>query len=408
VAAFQKAFTLELAVSVLFFAAIVVVLPIYALAYSHASLIVPGIVLAASVPLSAFETPAWIPYRELNFVRQRVLTSINPLVAFAVTITLGAAGAGYWCLVIGAVAGSFAGGLVATATCPYPIRLRLDRDTFREYMTFSLPLLGFGVSNLIAVQGTLLVANRSVGLAGIGTIGLAGVIAGFADRVDGIVSQTIYPVVTRVADRVEVLHEAFVKSNRLTLMWSVPFGVGLALFAGDLVTHVLGEKWRSAEDVLIGVGLLVALGQVAFNWTIFMRAVNDTRPIFLASLLGVLSFAVVMIPALLTLGVNGYIVGLGAGIVLQLVARGYFLRRIFPGFGIMRHLVRAIVPSVPAAAVVLAVRAVAPAERTLSWAIGELALYVVATIGFTLLFERRLVIELLGYLRSRSRSPAVE
>ena len=264
------------------------------------------------------------------------------------------------------------------------------------------------MSNLIAVQGTLLVANRSVGLAGIGTIGLAGLIAGFADRVDGIVSQTIYPVVCRVADRVEVLHEAFVKSNRVTLMWSVPFGVGLALFAGDLVTYVLGEKWRTAEDVLIGVGLFVALGQVAFNWTIFMRAVNDTRPIFFASLLGVASFGAVMVPALLTLDLDGYIVGLAAGVVLQLVARGYFLRRIFPGFGVIRHLVRAIAPSVPAAALILALRAVVPGERSLTLALAELALYAIATIGFTFLFERRLVRELLGYLSRRGAVPAVE
>jgi O-antigen/teichoic acid export membrane protein len=407
-AAFQKAFTLELAVSLLFFLLIVVVLPIYALAYSHASLIVPGIVLALSVPLSAFETPAWIPYRELNFVRQRVLTSINPLTAFVVTVTLGALGAGYWCLVIGAVAGAFAGGLVASLTCPYPLRLRFDRGTLRDYASFSWPLVGFGMSNLIAVQGTLLVANRSVGLAGIGVIGLAGSIAGFADRVDTIVSQTIYPVVCRVADRVEVLHEAFVKSNRVTLMWSVPFGVGLALFAGDLVTYVLGEKWRAAENVLIGVGLIVALGQVAYNWTIFMRAVNDTRPIFLASLLGVVSFAAVMVPALLTLDLDGYIIGLGAGVALQLVARGYFLRRLFPGFGVLRHLLRAIAPSLPAAALVLAVRAAVPGERSLAVALAELALYAIATVAFTYLFERRLVLELLGYLRRRRAPAAVE
>lgn len=403
--AFQKAFTLELAVSVLFFMLIVVVMPLYALAYGQPTLIVPGIVLAASVPISAFETPAWIPYKELNFVRQRVLTAVNPLSAFVVTVLLGALGAGYWCLVIGALVGSIAGGLVATITCPYPIRLRLDRDTLKEYASFSWPLVGFGMSNLLAVQGTLLVANRTVGLAGIGVIGLAGSIASFADRVDSIVSQTIYPVVCRVADRVDVLHEAFVKSNRVTLMWSVPFGTGLALFSGDLVTFVLGEKWRAAEGLLIGVGLIVALGQVAYNWTIFMRAVNDTKPIFLASLGGVLTFAAVMVPALLTLDLDGYIVGLGAGVALQLVLRGYFLRRIFPGFAVMRQLVRAIAPSVPAAALILLVRTVLPGDRPLGRALAEVAVYALATVVLTYLFERKLVLELIGYLRRSEQRP---
>ena len=32
------------------------------------------------------------------------------------------------------------------------------------------------------------------------------------------------------------------KSNRLAMMWGIPFGVGLALFAADLVHHVIGRE----------------------------------------------------------------------------------------------------------------------------------------------------------------------
>ena len=60
---------MELAVSALFFVLIVVAIPLYALAYGHAEIIVPGIMLAASVPITAFETPIWIRYRRLEFVR---------------------------------------------------------------------------------------------------------------------------------------------------------------------------------------------------------------------------------------------------------------------------------------------------------------------------------------------------
>ena len=290
----------------------------------------------------------------------------------------------------------------ATLTSPYPLRLRFDRGTLREYASFSWPLLGFGMSNLLAVQGTLLVANRSVGLAGIGAIGLAGTIAAFADRVDRIVSQTIYPAICRVADRVELLHEAFVKSNRITLMWSVPFGVGLALFAEDLVTFVLGEEWRVAEGLLAAIGLIVALGQVAYNWTIFMRARDDTRPIFLASLLSLATFAVVTVPAILTLGIAGYPVGLAVGTVIQLIARGYFLRRIFPGFAVMRHLVRAIAPSIPPAALILLVRQIESGDRSLAMVFVELGIYAFATVAFTAVLERKLLRETLGYLRGAS------
>ncbi len=275
--AFQKAFTLELIISVLFFAFVVIAIPLYAMAYGHREIIVPAILLALVVPFSAFETPIWIPYRRLDYMRQRTLLSVDPLVAFAVTVVLGFAGTGYWCLVIGSIAGAVAGGIVATVTSPYPIRLRFTRDALREYASFSWPLMGLGVSNLLIIQGTLLVANRTVGLAGIGAIGLAGTIATFADRVDGIVSSALYPAVCRVADRAQLLHEAFVKSNRIVLMWAIPFGVGLSLFAGDLVNFVLGEKWEPAKNLLVGLGLIAGFSQIAFNWAIFMRAVNDNE-----------------------------------------------------------------------------------------------------------------------------------
>src|SRR3954454_24921646 len=84
--AFQKAFTLELLVSLGFFAILVVALPIYGAAYGHPEIIVPGIVLALSVPISAFESPLWVPYRRMQFVRQRSLSAIDPVSAFVLTV----------------------------------------------------------------------------------------------------------------------------------------------------------------------------------------------------------------------------------------------------------------------------------------------------------------------------------
>src|SRR5262249_38480590 len=134
--AFQRAFTLELMASLAFFVVFVALIPLYGLAYGHSEIVLPGILLATVVPLTALQTPIWIPYRNLAFVRQRTLLSIDPLIAFAVTVLLGALGFGYWCLVIGSLAGVLAGGVAAVISCPYPIRLRFARETLREYVSF--------------------------------------------------------------------------------------------------------------------------------------------------------------------------------------------------------------------------------------------------------------------------------
>ena len=98
------------------------------------------------------------------------------------------------------------------------------------------------------VQTAVIVGNFTVGLAGVGALGLAASFSMFVDRVDQVIRMTIYPAVCAVKEQTEVLFETFVKSNRLALMWGMPFGVGLALFGPDLVEFVLGSQWeREAE-----------------------------------------------------------------------------------------------------------------------------------------------------------------
>jgi O-antigen/teichoic acid export membrane protein len=400
-AEFQIAFTLELLASLAFFAFVCIALPLYGLGYDRTEIIAPGIVLALTIPIQAFQAPVWILYRRMDFVRQRSISAADPVVATAVIFALAVAGLGYWALVIGSIAGAAAGAVAALATSPYRLRYRYSAAKVREYASFSWPLVGFGMSNLLVVQGTLLAGNRVVGLAGLGAVGLASGIAAFADRVDNIISQTLYPAVCRVADQREKLFEAFVKSNRLSLIWGMPFGVALALFAGDLVRFVLGDRWRPAIGLIAAYGMIAAVRQVGWNWSLFFRAVNDTRPLFVGSLINLAGFLVLCLPLIIWLGLPGFPIGFGAMTVISVAARGYYLARLFHGFKMVRHLIRAVTPSIPAAGVVLLTRLI-PGDRPAARAVAELALYCVATVGFTLLFERRLLREMWSYLRQQS------
>ena len=117
----------------------------------------------------------------MEFVKQRTLQAIDPVVGFVVMVGLAVAGSGYWALVIGA---SPARGRrrSCVAKSPYPIRLRYDRGTLREYSTFSWPLfLGQGARFLI-IQVYLLTGTRVLGLAGVGYVTLASQISGYTQQ----------------------------------------------------------------------------------------------------------------------------------------------------------------------------------------------------------------------------------
>lgn len=405
--AFQRAFTVELYSSLGLFALVAAVLPLWALAYGHGEIVPAGLAMALTFPLAALQAPTWIPYRRLQYRRQRALLSVAALVGFVVTVAAAIAGAGYWCFVAGALAGNIIGGAVCVATSPYPLRLRFDRAVAREYASFSWPLAASGLSSLVLVQGSLLIVHATAGLAGIGAIGLVFGIVSFAERVDTVVGQTLYPAICAVVGRVDLTREIFLKSNRVALLWAIPFSVGLALFAGDLITFFLGEKWRAAETLLVVISLSVGLGQVAFNWMMFFRAANQTRPIFVVMLTRMAVFLVVLAIACSALGLEGYGIASASVALLQVVMRSVYMRRLVGHFGALTHALRSIAVAVPAAAAVLLVRVAETGPRTLGWALVELTMYAAITAGTVLVLERRLIEEIVGYLRRGTRSRTV-
>jgi O-antigen/teichoic acid export membrane protein len=396
---FQRMMTLELGLGFVAMALGAVAIPVVALAYGTNEILAPGFLMLLELPALALQAPVYLFYRRMDFVRQRRLQAVDPLVGFAVTIALAIAGAGYWSLVAGALAGGWAGAIVTLRACPYPLRWRFEREALARYTRFTGPLLVGGVAAIVVTQAILLSAQRSIGLAAVGAITLAGMITGLARRADDIVTNTLYPAIVAAIDRKDLLVESFVKSNRLVVMWAVPFGVGLSLFASDLVRFGLGSRWEHAIVLLELSGVAVALHQVGFNWDAFYRAAGRTGPIGWASVYGLVVALALPVPLLLAYGLTGLGWGLLGTELLLLAQRSVMLRRFFGDFRMTPHLVRSLLPTVPAVAVVLVPRALGLHEGNLAGALGAMAVYAVVTIAFTWLTERDLLREVIGHLR---------
>lgn len=401
--AFQLAFTLEAIFTGFFMVVLTAAVPVIALVYGERELLVPGLLMVLALPAYVLQSPQWIFYRRMEFARQRALQAVDPVIGFALTVGLCAAGAGYWGLLAGALAGSWGAALVSVWACPYRLRFRLDRAVVREYVGFSWPVLVAGGSGIVIAQGTVLAGEAKLGLAGAGAITLASSITQYADRVDQIVTQTLYPAIAAVKERTEVLFESFVKSNRLALMWGAPFGIALALFSSDLVSYAIGERWRPAVGLLQAFGVIAAVNHIGFNWSAFYRARGDTRPMATVAVLTTIVFCAVTLPLLLSDGLDGLALGMAIMVAASLAGRAYYLQRLFPGFHPLRHALRALAPTVPATAIVLALRALDWAHESEASTIAELALFVVVCAAATVMFERPLLREVAGYLRSRPR-----
>jgi PST family polysaccharide transporter len=398
-AAFQRAWTLETLLAGLSVVALAIAAPLLVLLYDNDDLLVPALSLTLLMPASVLQVPLWVFYRRMEFLKQRTLQAIEPIVTFVVSVALAAAGAGYWALFGGVIAGAYASGIAAYVASPYRFKWRYDGRTLRSYWAFSWPLMLATGSGVVIGFTSLFAAEAALGLAGAGAITLAANITAFTDRVDQIVTGTLYPAIASVRERMDLLHESFVKSNRLALIWAVPFGLGLSLFGADLVHFVLGEKWVSMIILLQVYGAVAALHHVGFNWSAYFRARDDTRPMAIATGAAALVFLAVAVPLLFVSGLEGYAIGVAAQSLVHVGIRAYFLKRLFEGFGVLRHAARAFVPTLPAAAAILAFRALSEGERTGGLAAAELAAYLVLVAAATWWLERGLLREAAGYAR---------
>jgi peptidoglycan biosynthesis protein MviN/MurJ (putative lipid II flippase) len=150
-------------------------------------------------------------------------------------------------------------------------------------------------------------------------------------------------------------------------------------------------------------GVVAAASQIGFNWDDYFFARSDTVPVAVVNVAAAVTTLGIGIPLMFAHGLTGLAIGIAAGTTVDLALRAWYLSRLFEGFALVRHALRAILPTVPAVAVVLAVRALESGPRTLAMALGELALYIVVTLVATWMFEGRLIREAAAYLVSRSR-----
>jgi O-antigen/teichoic acid export membrane protein len=394
---FRRAFTLELGISVVFAVVLAALAPLIALAYGERRVL--GLVLALSLlPVAmALLAPLWIFFRRMDFARQRSLQAIQPVVAFAVTVPLAATGSGVWSLVIGTLAGYVAAVAAALAVSPYRPALRFDRDAARRYGRFSGWIVASAVAALVIAQGQVIAFEADGGLAAAGFITLAVTLTRYADRADQIVTATVYPAICELGDRAAALHELFVKTNRATLLYVLPFCAAVALFSPDLVAFVLGSRWEPAVVLLQGLAGAAALQQLGYNWFAFYRARGQTRPQAVETLCGAGAFLVLAVPGLVLLGAKGFVAGRIVAVAVALGVRWTYVRRLLPGVGVGALVAPALVPVAAAAAAVLAVRGVLwGGHRSAAQALAEAAVFLAVFLAGALRRERALISELRG------------
>lgn len=391
----RTAYTLELGINAVLTVAIVVAAPLMALAYDDVEMLWLILVTALSAPAVVLQAGMWPLIKDMRFGELRLLQTIEPLLGTAITVALAIAGAGAWSLVVGAVIGAWATGLLALRVCPFPLRRVRDTSRLRSRLRVSLPVAAATASAAAVVLASIVVAELVLGRAAVGAIALASTIALAAQRLDSAIGDAVLPAISIKRETTALLGEAFGKANRMSLLWAGPIGALCAMFPETLVHTVLGDKWEPMIPVLRWFGVAVVLGHVGINLWQFLLVRGESRAILVLAATNVVAFCTVTVPLMVVDGVEGYGQGLAGAALLTLLVRGVLARRLFPEWSLVRHTSRALAPTLIAVAVTFAALAAGAPDGV---GIAVLATMVVVAVAT---FERRLAHEAYRYLRGR-------
>lgn len=395
--AFQEALTLEMAVNLILSVLICGLGPVLALTFDEPRLIPLSFALAAVPPAMGLQASLWVFYRRMDFLRQRLLQSVDPIVGFGVAVVLAVAGFGVWSIVLGIVAGVWSTALSAVLACPYKLRPRWSSQTARAYASFSWPLLVAAAAPLVIAPSTAFVGFQAVGMAGVGAITLATSLVQYTNRADQIITGTIYPAICAIQDRPARLVEIYEKTNRIVLIWALPVGAFLLLFGPELVPSLLGERWEGSVTLVQAFGIMAAINQISYNWTAFYRARSETRPMAVYSGVGVVAHLAIVLPALAIWGLDGLAASIVATTVITMTVRLRYAGRLFPEVGLPRIAGRGIAIAAVAAIAALGVGAVGVEPLA-----ARIGVFCVALAAVAWVLEGALLRELAGYLRSRA------
>jgi O-antigen/teichoic acid export membrane protein len=314
--------------------------------------------------------------REIDFKSLTHLNVVSSLLSSIVTITAAFWLRNVWALVIGQLAAVSISTALSYYFVPGRMRLAFDWPVAHELMTYGKFITGSSIFMFIAAELDSLVLGKLVSLEVLGLYALAYSIANLATaNLSKIVSTIMMPAYSKLQSDLGAVRNAYLRSLNLVMLVVLPISVGMMLVAEPLILNVYGEQWTPAArglQILAVFGLVRSLA--SFTGYLF-EGIGAPQVAFQIGFVRLLSVALLVVPLVLWLGLEGAALTATAGVIIQWLAGLYFLGKrlalTFPA--IWTALSRPLWTSLVMASAVLAIRRLIDLESLVGLALVVLA-----------------------------------
>jgi O-antigen/teichoic acid export membrane protein len=232
--------------------------------------------------------------RELDFAKDFRFSLYTKLATFFPTLALALWLRNYWALVMGHVVGTLVSVLISYRFHAYRPRFSLAR--VRQFLTFSVAIIGANVAKFLKAKVDVLVIGGSTSTALMGTYNVASELATMATREVVMPAwRGLFPSFATIRHDRERFLSAYGHLLSTIAILCLPLGLGLWVVAEDCVAVVLGSQWTAAVTPLKWLAIcstILAMMEVLSNNILFVSGHENRATLFMWAHLSVLVPAV--------------------------------------------------------------------------------------------------------------------
>ena len=329
-AAYDSAFTLNLIRAVVTAAAIAVSAPWVAKFFSEPRLAAVVWALALATALDGLSNIGVVDFRrDFAFHKELQLLLLPRIASIAAAIAVAAIWHSHWALVVGIL--SFRVLKVAAGYAMHPFRPRLGLSAWRALVGYSTWTWAISMAMLLRDRIDGFATGRILGSGFVGIYAIGAEIAALptTELVEPL-NRAAFSGFSQARRDGTPVGPTYLRVVGTAALLTIPAGIGIALVAGPLVAAAFGERWLAAVPVvrILGcAGVVAVFGNIAM---VLLGTHGALRPIFQATVLGLLGRFGLLLALLPRFGLTGGAAALAIAMVAeQVLLTGFALRR-FP------------------------------------------------------------------------------
>lgn len=188
--------------------------------------------------------------RQMRFAALAVIDILSLIISIIIAIGTAEAGYGYWALVTNIISRPFAATIGLWLAARWVPGIPRRSDGIRSMLRFGGTLTLNGLILYTAFNFQQVLLGRFWGTEALGFYGRASQLVGIPiDNLNSAIGSVAFAALSRLQDDPPRLKRYFLKGYSLVVALTIPIAVACALFSDDLISVLLGPKWKDAAEI---------------------------------------------------------------------------------------------------------------------------------------------------------------